>query len=120
MRVRYEWMGIEDLAKELERKSEADYKKVEAKNLLEMRNRAVTFQSPSSGGTPVDTSELRQSASVDLNNSVFGYAKDYAPHVNYGYRTADGGYIPGQYYLQANVNVQQPIFRQDLIQKMRE
>lgn len=120
MRVMYEWMGIETLAKELERKSETDYRKVEAKNLLEMRNRAVTSKSPSNGGTPVDTSELRQSASVNLNNGVFGYTKDYAPHVEFGHRTADGGYVPGQYYLQANVNIQQPIFRQDLIQKMKE
>lgn len=118
--IRYEWLGIEDLADELKQKSEADYKRVERKNILEMRNRAVSSSSPASGGTPVDTSELRLSASVGGGGSVFGYTKDYAPHVEYGHRLAGGGYVAGQYYLRTNVNIQQPIFRQDLLAEMRK
>ncbi len=113
-------MGIETLVDQLQKKSETDFKKVEAKNLLEMRNRAVSSQSPSSGGTPVDKNELRQSVGVDLNNGIMGYTKDYAPHVEHGHRLKNGGYVSGQYYLQSNVNIQQPIFKQDLISKMKE
>ncbi|MBU5594914.1 hypothetical protein KQI76_07030 [Amphibacillus sp. MSJ-3] len=116
--IRYEWLGVEDLANALRKKSETDYRKVERKNILEMRNRAVSSSNPSSGGTPVDTSELRLSASV--GGDVFGYTKDYAPHVEFGHRLVGGGYVGGQYYLRSNVNIQQPIFKQDLITEMRK
>lgn len=118
--IKYEWLGIEDLAEALKEKSETDYRKVERKNILEMRNRAVSSSSPASGGTPVDTSELRLSASVSSGGDVFGYTKDYAPHVEYGHRLVGGGYVAGQYYLRTNVNIQQPIFRKDLIEEMRK
>lgn len=118
--IRYEWMGIEPLANALKRKSETNFKKVERKNILELRNRAVSSSSPSSGGTPRDTGELRLSASVNSEGDTFGYTKDYAPHVEYGHRTRGGGYVPGQYYLRANVNIQQPIFKNDLVEEMRK
>lgn len=118
--IKYEWLGIEDLAETLKEKSETDYKRVERKNILEMRNRAVSSSSPASGGTPVDTSELRLSASVGGDGSVFGYTKDYAPHVEYGHRLVSGGYVAGQHYLRTNVNIQQSIFRQDLLTEMRK
>jgi len=34
MRIHYEWMGVEALARALKRKSETDFKKVEQKNIL--------------------------------------------------------------------------------------
>lgn len=118
--IRYELWGDEALAKALRKKSEANYNKVERKNILQMRNRAVSSSSPSSGGTPVDSTELRAGASVSGDGTKFGYVKDYAPHVEYGHRTRGGGYVSGQYYLQTNLNIQKPIFRQDLINKIRE
>lgn len=122
--IKYEWMGIEPLASSLLKKSEADYKKVQTKNLLEMRNRAVSTDKPSRGGTPVGKyvggGELRLSAHVNAEGGTFGYTKDYAPHVEYGHRTVNGGYVPGQYYLRTNVNIQQPILRKDLIDEMRK
>lgn len=118
--IKYEWLGLEDLANELKRKSETDYRRVEKKNLLEMRNRAVSSDDPSRGGTPVDTSEMRLSASVSPDGSVFGYTKDYAPHVEFGHRLKNGGYVAGQYFLQTNVTIQQPIFRKDLLEEMRK
>lgn len=116
--IRYEWWGVDKLANALRTKSETDFKQVEQKNLLQMRDRAVSNDSPASGGTPRDSGELRLSASVD--GDVFGYAKDYAPHVEYGHRTRGGsGFVPGQHYLQANLNTQKPIFRQDLIKELK-
>lgn len=116
--VRIELLGEDALARALLRKSAEDFSRVGQKSLLEMRNRAVRSRNPGSGGTPVDSAELRLSASV--SGDVFGYNKDYAPHVEYGHRTRNGGFVPGQYYLRTNVNIQKPIFREDLIQKMRE
>jgi len=120
MGIRYEFWGIEPLAEALKRKSETDFQKVERKNILAIRNRAVSSSNPSSGGTPVDSNELRLSASVNAEGNVFGYTKDYAPHVEFGHRLIWGGYVPGQYYLRTNVNIQQPIFKQDLIDEMRK
>lgn len=122
--IKYEWLGIEDLAEALKEKSETDYRKVERKNIFEMRNRAVSSSSPASGGTPVGKykggGELRLSARVNPAGDTFGYTKDYAPHVEYGHRLVSGGYVAGQYYLRTNVNIQQPIFRKDLIEEMRK
>lgn len=118
--IRYNWTGIDSLAEALKRKSEADYKRIERKNLLEMRNRAVKSDKPSQGGTPVDSSELRLSATVSADGGVFGYTKDYAPHVEFGHRTVGGGYVSGQYYLRTNTNIQQPIFKNDLVEEMRK
>ena len=116
--MRVEWMGDTELARALLRKSQADFDRVGAKSLMELRNRAVQSQNPSQGGTPVDSAELRLSVSV--SGDTMGYVKDYAPHVEYGHRTRNGGFVPGQYYLRTNVNIQKPIFREDLIAKMRE
>lgn len=118
--IRYNLMGTEQLANELRRKSETDYRKVERKNILQLRNRAVSSSEPSRGGTPVDTRELQLSANANSAGDTFGYTKDYAPHVEFGHRTRGGGYIGGQYYLRTNVEIQQPIFRQDLINEMRK
>lgn len=122
--IRYELMGAETLAKALQQKSETDFRKVVGKNLLEMRNRAVSSDDPSKGGTPRDSGELRLSTGTDTNRELMGYTKDYAPHVNYGHRIVVNGrtvgFVKGQYFLQTNVNIQRPIFREDLIRKMRE
>lgn len=130
--IRYELMGVETLAKALKQKSETDFKRVEGKNLMQMRDRAVSSADPSRGGTPRDSGELRLSARVDLNRGFFGYTKDYAPHVNYGHRQQPGRYVPaigkrlkasyvrGKNFLGANVNIQRRIFREDLVREMRK
>lgn len=125
--MRYELMGAAELAKGLQAKSQADFEKVRNKNLLQMRVRAVSSRNVSKGGTPVGNykggGELRLSAGVDTGGGFMGYTKDYAPHVNYGHRLVIGGrtvgYVPGQNFLGANVNIQNPIYRQDLIDEMR-
>lgn len=70
------------------------------------------------GGTPIDTGELR--LSLGIQGDLVGYAKDYAPHVEYGHRTRNGGYVKGQRYLQKNVEAQRPIFIQDLIKQLQK
>src|SRR5690606_22079032 len=124
MRLHDEGMGVEALARALKRKSETDFKKVERKNILELRNGAVRSTDPPNGGTPKDCGELRLSAPVNPAGDTCCYTKDYAPHVEFGHRLVRGGrtigYVPGQYYLRTNVNIQQPIFRQDLLEELRK
>lgn len=126
------WDGAKELEKELQRKSETDFKKIVGKNLLEMRDRAVKSRNPRAGGTPVDSSELRLSASVDLSKDLMGYTKNYAPHVEFGHRQQVGRYVhairrrlvkpyvPGQYFLRTNFNMQKPIYKKDLEEAIKE
>lgn len=118
--IRIVFQGDEALVRKLIEKSATDFKRVEKKTILQMRDRAVKSQDPSQGGTPVDSNELRLSATVSPEADTFGYTTDYAPHVEYGHRTLDGGFVPGQHMLQTNVNLQRPLFREDLIQEMRK
>lgn len=126
------WEGIDRLAKELNRKSEADFEKVRNKSLLQMRDRAVKTRVPTMGGTPVDTSELRLSAGVNLNRGEMGYTKDYAPHVEFGHRQEVGRYVPaikrrlvqpyvhGQYFLRNNLRIQERYYRKDLTEELNK
>lgn len=121
--IRYELLGADVLAKALIAKSKADFEKVRNKSLRDMRDRSIRSSDPSQGGTPRASGELRLSAGVDNNRGFMGYTKDYAPHVNFGHRLVIGGrtigYVPGQNFLGANVNIQNPIYRRDLINEMR-
>ena len=85
---------------------------IHMKQLVQMRYRAVE------GGTPVDTGELRLSAMV--TDDEMGYTKEYAPHVEYGHRTINNGWVHGQRFLQANVDEQRMIYFMDLQKELRE
>lgn len=102
-----------DLAGKLSRLSQARFDAVVLKNMAQIYNRGKA-----DGGTPVDTGELR--LSLGHSGDTVGYAKSYAPHVEYGHRTVNGGYVQGQFYLKRNVDAQRPIFRQDLIDQLRK
>lgn len=78
------------------------------------RNGAV----PSDGGTPYDEGELR--ISMSYTGEAVGYTKDYGPHVEYGHRTLNGGFVPGQYFFKKNVDTQRQIYKQDLENKLKE
>lgn len=104
---------VNDLAGKLNRLSHVRFEAVVIKNMTQIYNRGKT-----NGGTPVDTGELRMS--LGQSGDTVGYAKDYAPHVEYGHRTVNGGYVEGQRFLQRNVRAQEPIFRQDLIDQLRK
>lgn len=104
---------VNDLAGKLNRLSHVRFEAVVIKNMTQIYNRGKA-----NGGTPVDTGELR--ISLGQSGDTVGYAKDYAPHVEYGHRTVNGGYVEGQRFLQRNVRAQEPIFRQDLIDQLRK
>lgn len=114
--------GIPALEKELQRLNSIRFDAVEKKQLAQMLNRARQ-----AGGTPVSTEktrpggphgELRLSSST--TEDEIGYTKEYAPHVEYGHRTIDGGFVEGQRFLQNNVDIQRPIYREDLIKAIRK
>lgn len=111
--MRIEWEGTDKLARKLLEKSEADFISVNQKNARDIYSR-----SQRQGGTPIDTTELRMSA--QYRGDEVGYNKEYAPHVEYGHRLKQGGYVPGQYYLKQNVDTQRPIYKQDLKDKIKE
>lgn len=105
--------GITSLEKELQRLNSVRFDAVEKKQLTQLLNRA---RQP--GGTPVDSGEMRDGSSV--TGEEMGYISEYSPHVEYGHRTIDGGYVPGQHFLQNNVDIQRPIYREDLLKAIRK
>lgn len=109
--MKVEWKGIGKLERQLIKKSKVDFLEVATKSLTEMFNRGATE-------TPIDTGELRNSRGVSRDS--FGYSKEYAPHVEYGHRLKSGGFVQGQFFLKKNAEKQQPIYKADLIKKMKE
>lgn len=107
--------GFQELESELNRLSSVRFDAVVKKQTTEMLNRARA-----TGGTPVDTGEMRNSSKADLNAGEMGYTAAYAGHVEYGHRTRNGGYVQGQRFLQRNVDTQRPIYRQDLINAIKK
>ena len=98
------------------------FEAVQKKQLTQMLSRARN------GGTPVSTEatrpggphgELRKSSFVDMGSLQMGYNKEYAPHVEYGHRTRNGGFVQGQRFLQKNTETQKPIYREDLLRQIR-
>lgn len=119
--MKIELIGVEELSLKLLEKSKTDFSRAGNDTLTELFNRAS-----SEPYTPFDTGELRHSRRTKMINQqtnfngVFGYSKDYAPHVEYGHRTRGGGYVPGQYYLQANVEVQRPLYKSRLLEELKK
>lgn len=107
------FMGEKALIEALRRASGLDLEDIQAKNIAQMYNRSRT-DNPLVGGTPFDTGELRLSVNVDIGNYEIGYIKEYAPHVEYGHATPNGGFVQGQKFLKHNVEIQKPIFIADL------
>ena len=105
--------GFEELYQELTRLSYIEWDAVRKKQLTEMLNRARE-RYWANGGTPFDTGELRKSSMIDFGQSLIGYTAEYAPHVEYGHRTRDGGFVMGRGFLQKNVYIQSAIYRKDL------
>lgn len=97
---------IAKLEKELERLNSIRFDAVLKKNLKQILNTAR------SDGTPIDSQELRKSSSME--GGEVGYTKEYAPHVEYGHRTRNGGFVQGQHFLKNNVDAQMPIYYKDL------
>ncbi len=99
-------VDIDRLARALQSMNEVRFNAVVKKNVTELLNAARN------GGTPIKTGELRKSSGT--YGDEMGYTVDYAPHVEYGHRTIDGGWVSGQHFLKANVDSQAFIYYQDL------
>lgn len=115
--MKFEWVGADQLAKKLIEKSATDFQEVAEKNI-----RDIYTRSQQAGGTPVGDytggGQLRKSA--QYRGDEMGYTSHYGPHVEFGHRTVNGGYVPGQYFLKRNVDTQRPIYKQDLRDKLKE
>ena len=108
--------GTKDLEQKLQRMNQIRFDAVVEKQAVQMVDRATASHNPAQGGTPYDTGEMLQSVQRAGNgiSAEVGYTKEYAPHVEYGHRTKNGNWIPGQHFLQKNVDIQRPIFQRDL------
>ena len=111
-----------DLAGKLKRLSSVRFDAVITKNMVQIFNRGKA-----DGGTPVSTEKTRPGGphgelrmSLGHSGDTVGYTKSYAPHVEYGHRTVNGGYVQGQRFLKRNVDTQRPIFKQDLIDQLKK
>lgn len=110
------------LQKKLREMNEIRFDTVVAKQAVDMVDRATATHNPTQGGTPYDTGEMLQSVNKTGKglSAEVGYTKEYAPHVEFGHRTIGGGWVPGQHFLQNNVDIQRPIFKQDLKDTIKE
>lgn len=106
--ISIELFGIEPLEQRLKEMDSVRWAAIVQKQSAEMLNRA---REP--GGTPVYSGELRNSSRAKGNE--MGYGVSYAPHVEYGHRTRNGGYVQGQRFLENNVDTQRPIYKRDLL-----
>lgn len=105
--------GISQLEKKLASLSNFRLAAVREKQLAQLLERA---RKP--GGTPVDSGELRKSSVV--SGDVMGYTTEYAPHVEYGHRTRNGGFVTGQRFLQKNVEIQRRIYKEDIESQIKK
>lgn len=110
---------MSELENELQRLSSIRLDAVREKQTTEMFNRAKESDIPEDGGTPVDSGEMRLSLGTIPGERV-GYTKEYAPHVEYGHRTGNDGYVDGQKFLFHNVEIQEEIYREDLIGQLNK
>lgn len=113
---------LQRLQKKLRQMNEIRFDAVVAKQAGDMVDRAAASHNPEQGGTPYDTGEMLQSVGKTGKgiSAEVGYTKEYAPHVEFGHRTVNGGWVPGQHFLQNNINIQQPIFKRDLLETIKE
>ena len=114
--------GTKDLEQKLQRMNQIRFDAVVEKQAVQMVDRATASHNPAQGGTPYDTGEMLQSVQRAGNciSAEVGYTKEYAPHVEYGHRTKNGNWIPGQHFLQKNVDIQRPIFQRDLAEAIEK
>ena len=108
--------GLEELVSKLDKLNSVRLDAVMLKQATETLNRARRNAATTEGGTPVDTRELLLSASMHKISDGYevGYGAEYAPHVEYGHRTINGGYVQGQRFFQKNVQIQKEIYKKDL------
>lgn len=111
--------GVEELERELGRLHNLDITSIRKRQLVEIFNRGKR-------NTPVGLypkgsyrkgGQLRKS--LKMTKDEVGYSKEYAPHIEYGHRTINGGFVQGQFFLKENVDEQREIYIKDLKSLLR-
>lgn len=82
MSINITFSGFQELEAELNRLNSVKFNQVVAKQTKELLNRARA-----SGGTPVDTGDLRMSSRADPSDGVMGYSAEYALRICDAYKT---------------------------------
>lgn len=106
--------GADKLARKLYAKSQTDFISACKVGTTELFRRAKenTPEAPTTkhhkGGNL--KKNLRMEAPSGSDPGTVGYTLHYAPHVEYGHRTVNGGYVQGQHYLQKSVDEAAPVF----------
>ena len=97
--------GLETLERKLSEMNRIRFDAVVEMQMVDMVDRATQNHNATQGGTPYDTGELIESVGKigTGKDSEMGYSKDYAR------------YVEGQRFLRRNVEIQQPIYKQDLL-----
>ena len=110
MKVHFE--GLNEVVRGMDKLADADFGNACKSAATDIYNMGQTR-------TPKDTGELRTSLGVNRNSATayeVGYAKEYAPHVEYGHRLVRNGsqvgYVEGQYYLRAMVEDEAETFKE--------
>lgn len=119
VKIEIDFEGMGELENELQRLSSIRLDAVRKKQTLEMFNRAKDSDIPEDGGTPVDSGEMRLSLG-NIPGERVGYTEEYAPHVEYGHRTRNNGYVDGQKFLYRNVEIQEEVYKDDLIKQINK
>lgn len=142
--------GFEELEQKLKEKSSIRLDAVVKKQLTQMFNRAkgtnplrggtpvdtgelrksvrVDFKGGVSMGVKESGAGLTNVFLDDGNTSGYfsgeiGYTSDYAPHVNFGHRAKKGRrtiWVTGQRFLNNNLEIQSPIYKEDLLKAIRK
>ena len=118
MNIRIE--GLDSLEAKLTGMQNADFSDACQRAATEIYNMGQTQ-------TPKKTGELRLSMAVNQNgkNSFeVGYAKEYAPHVEYGHRVVVAGnqvgYVEGQYFMKKMAEAEGPKFKKYVFDQLVE
>lgn len=121
MRYSVRTKGVDELVARLQAKSAFKWSAIADKNLTQIFNRAARRP-----GTPVRSGELARSRRKQSSGSgvayrgEFGYIKDYAPHVEFGHRSKNGGFVSGRRFLKKNIDTQRKIYIADIRKALRE
>lgn len=113
MKVNVKLTGIEPLEKKLNQLNTFRLDAVIIKNTTQLYNYMKS-------NTPRDTGWLMNNLFAEPKEGLVGYTPEYAPHVEYGHRTVNGGYVPGQHFLQKGVDMQREIYRHDLLNAIKK
>lgn len=113
MKIDIQVTGIEPLERVLGKLNAFRLEKVIRDNTTQLWNHMKSH-------TPRDTGWLMNNLHAQPNDGIVGYTPEYAPHVEYGHRTVNGGYVPGQYFLKDGVDMQREVYRHDLLNAIKE